>query len=156
MRKAVVVLTVATLIAVGSGACRRTEKKTAPVAEIQTQSQAQPVNQPTTVIGCLRAGEASDTFVLTTGADDRNQTATYQLAGAGDIKLADHVGERIEVSGVVTEQQVIGTVASGPARQKTTGTSGGANAPRVETTTELNIRRMDVSAIRPLGGRCAR
>jgi hypothetical protein len=109
-----------------------------------------------TVNGCLRAGDATDTYVLTVIGDDRSETATYQLASTGDLKLADHIGERVEVTGVVTGQQSSATTATIPVKPKATGTAGGTSAPLIETTTELNIRRMDVSSLRPLGGHCAK
>jgi len=39
-----------------------------------------------TVTGCLRAGEAADTFVLTTSGTD---VATYSLVSRGGVTLAD-------------------------------------------------------------------
>ena len=56
-------LTALFIAAAAAGACSR-EEPAAPVAQAQTQSVQKP-NVPTLVTGCLRAGEATDTFVLT-------------------------------------------------------------------------------------------
>jgi hypothetical protein len=104
--------------------------------------------------GCLRGGDAEDTFVLTTSATaDGNAPATYQLAGVNGASLRDQIGRRVEVSGVVRAQQETESQATGPAANKPTGTSG---KPKVETTTEVDIKRLDVSNVKPLGDHCDR
>ena len=128
------------------------EQKNVPAAEVQTRQPAQSVNKPLTVSGCMRAGEAADTFVLTTSATaDGQAPATYQLAGASGVNLRDQIGNRVEVSGVVRTQQESQSHASGPAANAPTGTSG---TPRVDTTTEVDIKHLDVSNVRPLGQKC--
>ena len=105
-----------------------------------------------TVNGCLRAGEAEDTFVLTVAQPSAADTpATYQLVGANTATLRGHIGERVEVSGVMTAQEQIASRAVSPANPKATGTSG---TPSVETQTVVNIKKLDVSAVKPLGDRC--
>jgi hypothetical protein len=139
-------------IAVASGACNRTPKSTA-VAESQTQS-AQPANQPLTIVGCLKAGEAPDTFVLTTArTDGSGETATYQLVGASDVNLKDHLGHRVEVNGTMNAQQEIAssTTAVPTERSRPTGTSG---SPKVETKTEIDIKRVSVASVKPLSNKC--
>jgi hypothetical protein len=131
--------------------CSREEPE-APPAQLQSES-VQQTNAPTLVTGCLRAGEAADTFVLTTAqAEGGSPPATYHLHGSAGVNLADHVGKRIEVNGVVREQAQIATRDSArPAEDKATGTVG---TPRVQTGTELTIRQLDVTAVKRAGGDC--
>ena len=110
------------------------------------------MNKPVTLSGCMRAGEAAETFVLTTSATaDGQAPATYQLAGASGVNLRDQIGNRVEVRGVVRTQQESQSHTSGPAANAPTGTSG---TPRVDTTTEVDIKHLDVSNVRPLGQKC--
>ncbi len=146
----------ALLAAVALTGCSRSEQTTTPVAESQTQHPVQPLNQPLTVSGCLRSGDAAETFVLTTSAasgaaGDSTASATYQLAGASGVNLSDHVGRRIEVHGVLRAQQLSESRAAGPAANAPTGTAG---SPRVETTTEVDIKHLEVSSVTPLADVC--
>ncbi len=136
-----------------AGACGGGEEKAAvPPAEVQSQA-AQPTNQPTTVNGCLKAGDAPDTFVVTAAqtAGSRD-TATYQLVGGQGVKLADHIGQAVQVSGVVRETQELESRAraDAPKPEATTG----AGKPVVETRTEVAIKRLEVSEIKPTGDKC--
>jgi hypothetical protein len=134
-----------------SAACGNDEKAV-PAAEIQSQTPVQATNQPTTITGCLRAGESTGTFVLTTTQTAQEQTATYQLTPAQNVDLASNVGQRVEVNGVIrTQQEIAARTKSTPADDRATGTSG---TPNVQTTTEVSIKQLDVSAVRPLGDRC--
>ncbi len=133
--------------------CGRNDTDTTPAAQTAATTPPQPLNQPETVTGCLRAGEAADTFVLTapqtsTGA----QPITYALVSTGNIDLAGHVGERVSVRGTLESQQQATTESSARAA-KPTGTAG---TPTVQTETALTIRRLDVSTVQPLGDRCER
>jgi hypothetical protein len=147
------------VLATFAGACDRSEKKSAPVAEVQSQSPPQQLSQPMTVSGCLRAGDASDTFVLTTSeAKDGTAPATYLLASTTGLSLRENVGKRVEVSGVLnTQQRVATTTAASPAdpkdkdKDKATGTSG---TPMVQTQTQLDMRRLDVTNINRVGESC--
>jgi hypothetical protein len=132
-------------------ACGGDEPET-PVAQAQTQT-AQPLNAPASVTGCLRAGDASDTFVLTASrTEDGSTPATYQLAGSGGVNLQDHIGNRVEVTGVITGQQHVATrEAPRPADGKATGTAG---TPTVQTATELAVRRIEVASVRRVEGKC--
>ena len=66
------------IVVAAAGACNRGEQT--PGAETQTATPLQKTNAPVTVSGCLRAGDASDTFVLTAARTATSeQTATYQL-----------------------------------------------------------------------------
>lgn len=131
----------------GSLGCNRGDGTT-PVAESQTTTPERATNQPMTVAGCLRAGEAADTFVLTTGGTD---VATYNLVGDEAVNLRDHVGKEIEVEGVLTAQQQTATRAAAPSDDRATGTSG---TPEVETRTSVDIRRLEVRTVRPTPNDC--
>lgn len=133
--------------AIGASACNR-EKPATPVAETQTATPVQTGNQPMNVTGCLRAGEAANTFVLTTGGTD---VATYILIPREGANLRDHVGHQVEVSGVLTAQQQTGSRATTPAPGGATGTTG---TPEVSTRTTLNLREIEVNTVKPTGGEC--
>ena len=136
-----------------AGACGGNDEKAAvPPAEVQTQA-ARPANQPTTVNGCLKAGDAPDTFVVTAArAEGSGETATYQLLGGPGVKLADHIGHSVQVSGTVRETQEVESRAraESPKPEATTGTG----KPVVETRTEVEIKRLEVSEIKPTGEKC--
>ena len=146
-RTAHAVLAALTIVSAGlaGAACR---KQSTPAVEVQTQTPAQATNQPVTVTGCLRAGEADETFVLTTAeAAGAGQAATYQLVGRPDLNLRSYVGHQVEVDGAVkSEQQTASTQPSRP-----TGTSGTA---KVETQTVVDIKSLDVATVKPLAGSC--
>ena len=135
-------------LAIPSYGCNRGESTT-PAAETQTQSPTRATNQPMTVTGCLRAGEAADTFVLTTSGTD---VATYSLVSRGGVTLADHVGHQVEVNGVLVSQQQTASRAETPAAGDTaTGTTG---TPTVATRTNVDIRQLEVNTVRPTGQDC--
>lgn len=121
---------------------------TPPAAESQAQTQARVDNQPMTVSGCLRAGEAAETFVLTTSGPG---AATYHLAGVEGVNLHDHTGKIVEVNGVLVAQQQTASRSAAPADDKTTGTAG---TPEVTTRTTVDIRKVEVNSIRRTGGDC--
>ena len=129
-----------------ASSCTRKDK-TAPVPESGVQTSATG-NQPATVIGCLRAGDASDTFVLTSAGE---QPVTYHLRGGERETLRDNVGRQLEVSGTVTAEQRTATTASGASAEQTAGTAG---TPQVRTQTQLNVRTLEVSNIKATGIEC--
>ena len=131
----------------GASGCNRGDSST-PVAESQTTTPERATNQPMTVAGCLRAGEAADTYVLTTSG---TVVATYNLVGDEGVNLRDHVGKQIEVEGVLTAQQETATRAAAPADDRATGTTG---TPAVETRTAVDIRRLEVRTVRPTANDC--
>ena len=134
------------LIIAGS-ACNRN----AAVPEVPRTTGLQPRMEPVTVNGCLRAGEAENTFVLTAAAaDPDSKSATYQLIGH-DVSLRNYVGQQVEVSGTLRAEEAIAT--NGVAAQKPEkGTEG---TPTVETRTELDVKQMTVNSVKPTGERCA-
>jgi hypothetical protein len=140
------------VIVAGTG-CGGDDKPTAPPAEATVQTPAVPQNKPMTLTGCLRAGEATDTFVLTTAQTrDSAETATYHLTGVQGVNLRDHIGHQVEVNGVVrSEQQMASASPSREADRKATGTTG---TPTVQTRTELQVRQMEVKSIKPTGQKC--
>ena len=133
--------------------CRGSDTDTTPAAQTAATTPPQPLNQPETVTGCLRAGDAADTFVLTTPQTATGaQPVTYALVSTGNIDLAGHVGERVSIHGTLESQQQATTQSTAQAG-KPTGTAG---TPTVQTETTLTIRRLDVSSLQPLGDRCDR
>ena len=142
-------LCAAIIAIVAISGCNR--KQRAPAAQSQAATGVQETNQPTTVKGCLRAGEAPDTYVLTgERTAPANQTATYQLQPAEGVALAEHIGKEVEVEGVIVAQQEI-TTQSSPQRAKPTGTGG---TPTVSSTTELDIKKLTVRSVRPIDDHC--
>jgi hypothetical protein len=135
-----------------SGACNRDQEKMRSTSETQAQA-AQPANTPITVEGCVKAGDAADTFVLTTARTEGGQdTVTYQLVGEQTPSLRDHVGRRVEVSGMMEAQQEIASrTTAQPKEQRPTGTSG---TPTVQTRAEIDIKRLSVKSVKGIGGRC--
>lgn len=145
-------LALASVILATAG-CQRDEP-TPPPAEVQSQA-AQPVNQPTTVTGCLKAGDAPATFVVTTAkTEGSREAATYELVNStSGVNLAEHIGQQVEVSGVVRQSQELASRSRVEGNQPA-GTSGGTGKPVVETRTEVEIKRLEVSALKPLGEKC--
>ena len=140
----------ALIVVLAVGACNRSPR--APAAETQTATPVQSTNQPTTAKGCLRAGEAPDTYVLTgEKATTGDQTATYQLHATEGVTLAEHVGRQVEVSGSVVAQQEITTRSTTQPAGKSAGTSG---KPAVSTATELDIKKLMVREVRRIAGSC--
>jgi hypothetical protein len=141
------------LSAAASGACNRQPEKMTTAAESQAQS-AKPTNMPMTVAGCVKAGEAPDTFVLTTARAEGAPTdaATYELVGDQIAGLRDHIGRRAEISGTVQAQQEIASSSTAkPADERATGTSG---TPTVQTRAEIEIKRLSVASVKPLDEKC--
>jgi hypothetical protein len=139
-------------LALASVGCGRDDRATPP-AEDRAQS-AQSANHPETVTGCLKAGDAPDTFVVTAARTaGSTATATYQLTGQPGVNLTDHVGQQVEISGTVEESRELATRdRAQPAQPQ--GTTGTDSKPVVETRTEVDIKKIDVSAVKPLGSKC--
>jgi hypothetical protein len=127
-------------------ACNREEAG----PEVQTTTAAARA-ESISVRGCLKAGLAENTFVLTTTeTGPQAETATYQLNGPG-VNFADYVGQQVEVAGTLrAEQQAASSGVDVVERPK--GTSG---TPTIETTTELTVKQVSVDSITPSGQRCA-
>lgn len=141
----------ATLTAVS---CSQAEETTTTAPEVQTQT-AQQTNMPLTVSGCLKAGDADDMFVLTAARSEGSmETATYQLQGGNGANLQEHVGRQVQVTGTVQAQQEIASRGTAEATgEEARGTAGSAT-PTVQTRTEIDIKRLSVSSVKPLGDKC--
>ena len=75
-----------------------------------------------------------------------------QSLGSGGANLNDHIGERVEVTGIIAEQQHVATTeAARPADEKATGTAG---TPTVQTGSQLALRSLQVKQVRQVAGRC--
>ncbi|MGH9310310.1 MAG: hypothetical protein ACRD1U_13105 [Vicinamibacterales bacterium] len=138
--------------AVAVGGCGESEDPKT-VSEAQSQT-GQRTNQALTIAGCLKAGDAENTYVLTAARTAGSQdTATYQLEGEAAANLQDHVGERVEVTGTMNAQQEVAsrTTAEPQADERPTGTSG---TPQVVTKTEVDIKRVSVASVKPLAEKC--
>jgi hypothetical protein len=138
-------------LAAGSGACNREPE--APVARIEMTTPLAKPAEPMEVRGCIRAGEAANTFVLTAAVTETGMpAANYALTGAQDVDLSQYVGNHVEVHGVITEAQQRTTASATdfqePEERGTTGT------PAVATTTEVQFRELEVRRIRPVEGSC--
>jgi hypothetical protein len=139
-------------IAAAAAGCRSKEPA-APPAEDRTQA-AQTANHPETVTGCLKAGDAPNTFVVTAAKTEGSaQTATYQLVSNAGVNLADHVGRQVEVSGTVKQTQELQSRDRAQPAQPA-GTSGQASKPVVETRTEVDIKQIEPVSIKRVGDRC--
>jgi hypothetical protein len=142
--------------ALSSAACNRGAEETIPVAEMRGESPITELERPVSVTGCLRGGEAPETFVLTTSrADDADRTTTYALNLPPEMQardVRDHVGEQVAIEGIVRSQQAIaGYTRPAPAAGQPVGTAG---EPTVQTTTELAVDELQVNQLRPLGEPC--
>jgi hypothetical protein len=125
-----------------------------PPATTQSQATSEP-NTPTTVTGCLRAGDAADTFVLTTSrVEDGATPATYQLTGDPGVNLQDHVGKRIQVTGIVDRQAQFAVREAPKPADNATGTAGSAGTPTVQTGAQINIQRLNVTSVKAADGEC--
>jgi hypothetical protein len=143
------------LVCAVAAGCRGGDPEVPP-AQTQTATSG-PANQPTTVTGCLRAGDAENTFVLTTAQTaDGTPAATYHLTGDPGVNLVDHIGRRVEVSGLVNEQAQITTRQAQQPAENATGTAGRPGTPTVQTGTELAIKRLVISSVKRAGGDCER
>jgi hypothetical protein len=142
---------VAIAVLAAAAACNRN----ASGPEFQTTSGVQPRQQAITVDGCMREGLAEKTFVLT--ADNQGSTttptSTYQLAANGDaVALGDYVGQEVEVSGTLRSEEKVDSSGAAAVENSPKGTSG---TPTVQTKSELDVKQLTVTAVKPLGQKCA-
>jgi hypothetical protein len=120
--------------------------------EKQTASAVQPRNESVTVSGCLRAGLAENTFVLNSAkATGDMESATYHLLGAQTDALREHVGEQVELSGMLKSEQQVASVGT-TAAETAEGTSGRA---AVKTRSDVDVKSLVVESIKPSGTKCA-
>jgi hypothetical protein len=130
-------------------ACNRQESTT----ETAVTTPVQPRMEAMTVAGCLRAGAADRTFVLTEEKSaGAGGAATYHLIGHEGIDLAAHVGEQVEVSGTLRAEQQMASTGESVDKDRAQGTSG---TPTIETKSEIGIGQFDVNSVKSLGTRCS-
>jgi hypothetical protein len=147
--RSLVISSAALALALTAGACARQDDTAAP-PEPATASAPQPSNRPMTVAGCLRPGDAANTFVLTATGAVGTEPATYELVSTS-ADLRPHIGRRVEVSGTLASEQDVRTPTTAAEQDKAKGTTG---TPVVETRNKIEIRRMEVASVRPVEGDC--
>lgn len=146
MRNAAAACVLAACVACGGGG------EEVPALETQSVTPPQAQATPERVQGCLRAGEAANTFVLTASAiDTAMPAATYQLIGAPE-GLQQHVGHRVEVSGTVVQEQT--ARSDGAPMTADDQVKGTAGTPTVQSTTKVEVKRLQVSSVAPIDGDC--
>ena len=69
----------------------------------------------------------------------------------GGVKLADYVGQQVEISGTIRSEQQIAATSGTISEQPAKGTTA---TPKVSTETELDVKTMDVARVSPTGHRC--
>ena len=127
-------------------------------------------NQTVTITGCLSVNPAARMYILTTTPSDLSRaggavaneptTITYQLLGGEGLQ--DHVGDKIEVTGLVEPE----TTTTAKSKDERSGPPRNAqqeeDKPTVKTKTEAKIRaqalrvqnfRFVESNCKPTGGR---
>jgi hypothetical protein len=130
------------------GACNR---KTA-AREVQTTATVERSGDPVQLSGCLKSGVLADnTFVLLVSQKNGSGgTATYDVIPAAGVDLRDQIGQQVEVTGTLQGGQVASS--EGAARESAPkGTSG---TPTVETKTDVDIRRVAATSVKPIGAAC--
>jgi hypothetical protein len=143
-------------VAIGGSACSKAKKSDAP-SETQVAGDVRTPDVPMTVAGCLRAGNLADTFVLMQDASNTGAqaTANYQLVGVDGVDLRQHIGERVQVTGVLASQQEVASRSTpAPAQQKDDKPTGTTGKPTVQTETQVDIRTLQVKSVNPQGGKC--
>lgn len=134
-----------------AGACQRQPEAPA----VQADSGVQPRMEPITIEGCLKGGVlADDTWVVLGRTPDipSEAAATYQLVGAEAATLRAHQNQQVRVSGTLeTERRVTTSTGMVPEDDKARGTSG---TPEVGATATVDLRRLRVDQVTPLGAEC--
>ena len=143
-------------LAAGGAACSRGPSASQGTSNTPPETQtatASRTSMTTTVVGCLAAGDGADTFVLNSArAEGANASATYQLVGTNADELRGHIGEQVRVAGTVTSDTQVAARSMPQAEgDKAKGTSG---TPVVQTQTDVQIRRLQVSSVSPQGQKC--
>jgi len=73
-----------------------------------------------TVSGCLQSGDSADEFILTTAAG-----ATWEIK-SDNVKLVDHVGHTVTITGVVSNATMHGMKEDAKAEAKEHGVDKGS------------------------------
>jgi hypothetical protein len=142
------ILLVASLI--GTGACTRGKT---PAPEVARTTGEQPRAEPMTVTGCLGSGAfAENVWVLMVPSTPGGAAAsTIHLIGGDPETLRTNAGRQVEVSGTLQAQQEIATSGAQSPRHRASDAQG---SPVVQTTTQLEVKRLAVGTIRPIGEKC--
>lgn len=131
-----------------------------------------------TVTGCLRSGPDPDTYVLsnlkwkapasptgtsgTTAAPDSAvppaaaSATSLRLVGGSGVRLGEHVGRTVEITGMLTDESEPSLSDGDAARRARTGT-GGDQTMREERAKTQNRpeQTLSVRTVRAVGGDCA-
>jgi hypothetical protein len=113
-----------------------------------------------TYTGCVQNGTETRSYLLqdvvpvtkteTSGTSGRvTSTTTYMLVPEGKVELREHVGQKVEVTGVLIKP------GKGEAKYKTRTKSNGTEE---ETRGEVErgpVPQLKVVSVRPLGERCS-
>jgi hypothetical protein len=115
-----------------------------------------------TYIGCIQGGTQSSTYVLdkvapvsrTTTTDlttgESKTSTSYAIVPGGDVKVQEHVGRKVEVTGML--------VPAGDIKTETTTKIDRKNAKdteiREEVETKNSLPQFQVTSIKDLGERC--
>jgi hypothetical protein len=117
-----------------------------------------------TVTGCLReAPELADAFVL--GGDK-----TYRIAPSSDVKLKEHVGHQVQITGkVMAKAAMPGAGAAAPSSGTTAPSSGttaptagtgaagaGASTPKVGAEDLANAPQLSVTSLKHMADTCTK
>jgi hypothetical protein len=135
------------------------------------EPQAQDSMKTVTVTGCLRAGEAPDTFVLSDAKlDDKGRTTpsptgtsgtgsaaaataapatTVRLVGSpAGVTMTEHIGHTVEVTGVLSDAKdkgVAGTTGSGTGGDQTSRSRAGQSDKPEQTLTVRTLKTVSSS-----------
>jgi hypothetical protein len=165
------------VIAVGISAVLATAGAARPAAQsASTQQSAKPAIL--TVTGCLRSGVDPDTYILanlkwkapappggtagtTAAAESAAPSAaasatSLRLVGGPAVRLADHVGHMVEVTGILTDESAPAPGDGDAARRARTGTGGDQTMRDERAKTGMRPEQtLSVRTVRALGSECA-
>ena len=159
---------IAAVIAIGAAGCNRNNTDQ-PANSMGNSASRKLVNPKITMVrGCLTGTDGQ--FVLTDlaaaaatpngaaqpPAESIATTDSYRLIGKDD-ELRGFVGQRIEVTGDSTPDQVVDLVGATPANApaSTSGTSSGDGKVSTSSRAKIEVHELRVSSVNPLGDRCA-
>lgn len=146
------VIAVAGVTLVAAGGCKNKGKVDKAPIETQTATATPASGEPVTVTGCLRAGDAPDTFVLwQTAQNGSTDAANYQLVGKDGVDFRGNAGKRVQVTGTLGAETDIASRAPATAEPKAKGTSG---TPVVQTQENVQVRTLRVDSLTPQQGSC--
>jgi hypothetical protein len=161
-------LALAFSVALVSPACSRTADERADQQKAALAARDGAAGEEVTITGCLTAAADRNAFVVT---PDRNAlvsgalyagsgetpTYTYELTG-NTSSLSAHVGKQVEVTGRVDKKREDEVKVNDEEKVKLPETQSGRDkvTPAIETDTEveINVRRLNVSAVAPTGRSC--